>query len=232
MNVTEFEKKLGYCFKNKNLLTQALTHPSNRVSKKNKLLDYERFEFLGDSVLGLVITMFLIEAYPLENEGFLARRRSALICGKALAEVAKNIDLGNQIFMSHGEESVGGRSNENNLENTMEALLGAIFLDGGLEEVKRVISLFWKAKIKDMVIIPFNPKTKLQEVSQARKLGIPNYDLISMEGEAHNPLFEMKVSIKDDLSATGKGSSKKIAENIAAENLLKIIGIDKNESRS
>ncbi len=232
MNFTEFENKLGYHFKNRDLLIQALTHPSNHVCNKKDLPDYERLEFLGDAVLCLIVTIFLIDTYPSEQEGDLAKRRSALVCGRTLAEIARTIDLGEQIMMSYGEEHVGGRQNDHNLEDAMEALLGAIFVDGGLEQAKKIIASFWLPKIKEMKIIPYNPKTKLQEISQAKKHGIPVYELMSVEGEAHNPLFEIQVSIHQDLRASGKGSSKKIAENIAAEELLKIIERENNESRS
>lgn len=209
------EKVLGYKFKNKKLLEEALSHPSldNGVS-------YERMEFLGDSVLDIVISELLYEKHPDEKEGELAKRRAALICGATLSNVALSIGIGKYIKMSAGEESGGGRENSANLENVFEAIIAAIYLDGGIEPARKFINGLFEKLAGDMKEAPKDPKTSLQEWAQARGFPIPSYKMLKQEGPAHEPLFTIEVSVEGYDSVKAEGTSKKQAEILAAAKML------------
>ena len=217
IDLTLFENKIKYSFLKQELLQTALTHPS-----QNTNYNYERLEFLGDSVLNLVITEQLILLWPNESEGCLAKRRSFLVSGGALSKIAERNHIQDFIFMSNGEESMGGRKNPNNLENALEALIGAIYLDGGLTAAKKFITYNWKNIIDNMEDVPTNSKSSLQEWSQSHGLGIPVYKVINQQGPAHQPIFEIEVSI-GKYSACANGNSKKEAEILAAKSLLQQI---------
>ena len=182
------EKVLAINFKNKELIEQALTHPS--LSRKGS--DYERMEFLGDHVLGLVIAEELYHRFGNENEGQMTKRLAGLICGETLVKVAKNLNLGEHIKMAQSEESAGGRANKANLENAMEAVLGAIFLDQGIEVAKKFILGVWRDLIDNMVEPPKDAKSALQEWAQGRALPLPEYEVIATEGAMHAPLFKVR----------------------------------------
>lgn len=222
----DIESIINYNFKNKNLIIRAMTHPS-MINSKGNIPNYETFEFLGDSVLSLVITDYLINTYPDEDEGDLAKRRAYLVSGATLAELAIKLNIGKYMVMADSEESSGGRKNLGNLENNLEAIIGALYLDGGLETAKEFIIRHFAPIAKSMIEIPSNPKTILQEWSQDLGKGIPEYILISSSGPSHAPNFKMKVNINDEYSAIGSGNSKKSAATNAAEILLK--KINKNE---
>lgn len=216
-------KKLGYQFNNQELLQEALTHPSLAGAKSTqKVRHYERFEFLGDSVLGLVISEYLVAAYPLEKEGALAVRKAALVSRELLARIASDIDLGDEILMTDSEEQNGGRKNFSNLGNSLEAIIGAIFLDGGLDEAKKFILYHWNRHFDEMVTPPKDPKTTLQEIAQSKKLTRPEYKVIKQEGRGHELVFTVEVAF-DSKAATGEGKNIKLAEKSAAIELLKLI---------
>lgn len=210
------EEKLGYKFKNRDYLEKALTHSST-----GKNINYERLEFLGDRVLGLIMAHRLFEIFPKENEGGLAKRHAALVQGKTLAVIAADNDLGDFIFLSDSEREAGGADNENILSDVLEALLGAIYLDGGLEAAQAVIKTLWGDNIKTLTKAPQDPKTELQEWAQARSLGLPNYKILDKSGPDHAPVFDIEVSVTgfDPVSATG--NSRRLAEKEAATQLLK-----------
>lgn len=224
-NFEALQQTLGYTFENIQLLEKALTHPSlSRLrGTGKKLFNYERLEFLGDGVLGLIIAELLFSLFKDENEGALAKRHAALVRGETVTAIAIELSIGEHILMAEGEEQTGGRQNASNLENTLEALIGAMYLDGGLEIVKAFVLQHWTPKAQAMKKPPKDPKTALQEWAQARKLPIPEYKAIKTEGPAHLPLFTIEVSVKgqEKLQATGK--SKKLAEKKAATAMLEIL---------
>lgn len=213
------EKLLSVDFKNKNLITQALTHPS--LSRKGS--DYERLEFLGDHVLGLVISEALFIRYAKENEGQMTKRLAGLICGDTLVKVAKKLDLGKYIHMAQSEESAGGRLNKANLENAMEAVIGAIYIDQGLEVAKNFILTNWNALIDNMIEPPKDAKSTLQEWAQARGYPLPEYEVVSIEGAMHAPIFEVRVKVQGQVPKQGNGTSKRSAEQEAAARMLEAI---------
>lgn len=210
------EKILSISFKNKDLINQALTHPS--LSRKGS--DYERMEFLGDHVLGLIIAEELYHRFGTENEGQMTKRLAGLICGDTLVKVANKLGLGEHIRMAQSEESAGGRLNKANLENAMEAVIGAIFLDQGLDVAKKFILETWGDFINDMVDPPKDAKSTLQEWAQGRGLPLPEYEVIAQEGAMHAPIFEVRVKVQGQPPQQGNGTSKRAAEQEAAARLL------------
>jgi ribonuclease-3 len=213
------ESKLCYEFNNKKLLEEALTHPS--ISQQDsKSFNYERLEFLGDGVLGLVIAELLINKYPDEKEGNLAKRQAGLVRGEAVASVATNLEIGSFLKMTHGEELMGGRNNASNIENTLEALIGAIYIDGGLDAAKKFIATHWAQLLEDMKEPPKDAKTALQEWAQGRGLPIPKYTTIGSRGPSHDPEFEVEVLVVGYDAARAVGNSKKKAEREAAQKML------------
>lgn len=210
-------KKLGYEFKNPELLKEALTHPSFNLGSVKSSKNYERFEFLGDSVLMLVITELLVEEFQSETEGDLAKRRSLLVSREMLFKIAKDLDLSQYILMSNDEEKFGGRNNPNILEDVLEAIIGALYLDSSLEICSKFITKHWLPLILSYASPPVEVKSALQEWSQEHGKGIPKYTLADKEGEDHKPTFTIKVSLPGMPSFLGKGESKKVAEKNAAQ---------------
>jgi len=223
------EKLIGFSFINKELLIEALTHKSylneNRsISSKNN----ERLEFLGDAVLELSVTRYLFVIYPEFMEGDLTSFRAALVKTESLAEEAFRLRLGDFIFMSKGEESTGGRTRQYILANTVEAIIGAIYLDQGYELADKFIleHICYKAEKIISERSDIDSKSKLQEIVQEKLRITPTYELISAIGPDHNKIFEMGVYTGDNLITTGKGKSKQEAEQDAAKKALLIIEPD------
>jgi len=210
------EQKLGYRFKNPAYMEQALTHSSMTGAVNN-----ERIEFLGDRVLNLVMAHTLFEQFPHENEGSLAKRHSALVQGTMLAAVGNTIGIGDFLILSEGERHSGGAENENIVSDAMEAMLGAIFLDGGLESARGVIIRLWDKYILSPAEIHQDPKTELQEWVQARSLPLPEYDIVSRTGPDHAPRFEIEVRVQGYDPVLADGSSRRQAEKEAARIMLK-----------
>lgn len=217
---TKLEEKIGYQFQNRALLLKAITHSSTGED-----LNYERLEFLGDRVLGLVMAQMLFESFKGENEGGLAKRHAALVQGKTLAKIAEANNLGEFVILSQSERDSGGAQNENILADVMEALLGAVFLDGGLDPAARLIRDFWGDSIHTMTEIPLDPKTELQEWVQARGLPLPVYDIVDKAGPDHAPTFYVEVIIEGFNPLKGQGSSRREAEKKAAKEAIKHIGM-------
>lgn len=226
------EETLEYSFINKRLLMEALSHPSlkqhiskNKTPEATEEKNYERLELLGDALLGFIITEFLFKHFAHHNEGALAKIKSYLVCKEMLCTVAAKIKLADYIIMTQGEEASGGRQNTNNIENTMEALIAAIYLDSDIEIVRNVIKRLWAefllwANLKDL---PENdPKTALQEWSQSKQNVKPMYKVIDKKGTAHFPDFTVEVEVLG-LKAIGSGHSVKTAEKDAAKHLLEKI---------
>lgn len=209
---------LGYQFKNAQLLRTALTHRSLGEGHN------QRLEFLGDSVLGLLIAELLYELYPTEPEGDLSRRLVSLVNGEQLALIARELGLGAQLAMSQSEEDQGGRDNRSNLEDACEALLGAIYLDGGLEAARGLITQFWKPLAQGMKSPPKDPKTALQEWAQARSLPLPEYAVLSADGPSHAPQFVIEVRVDGCAPQRAEAGNKKQAERLAALAMLAAIG--------
>ncbi|OFW80619.1 MAG: ribonuclease III [Alphaproteobacteria bacterium RIFCSPLOWO2_01_FULL_40_26] len=220
-----FCKKISYEFNNEKLLEEALTHPS--LSKENKSRpNYQRLEFLGDKVLGLVIGEFLMKKYPHEMEGPLSRRQAALVSGEALAEIALIIGLEEVLQISNGERKLGGKTNKRNLENALEALIGAIYLDSNFDEAKNFILKFWRSFLEKNIEPPKDPVSQLQELAQFKTKKLPEYHTIQDGGFDHSPTFTSTVKISAlglEFSAHGKSKkeAQKEAAKIALNHLLK-----------
>ena len=214
---------LKYVFHDKKLLELALTHPSNSKQSNN-----QRLEFLGDAVLGLVVAKILYDLYPHEPEGELARRHAALVRGETLTIVARDIDLGSELKIAASEAKLGGRDNASNLEDALEALIGALYLDGGITAVETFIIPRWQELARQSIVPPKDAKTALQEWAQARGLPVPTYTLLQSSGPAHAPVFQMEASLPGYAPAQASATSKRAAEQLAAEALL---GKIQNESK-
>jgi ribonuclease-3 len=212
--IDAIEARFGYRFRNHALLRQALTHCSSATKEHN-----QRMEFLGDALLGHVISSALYTQFPHANEGELSQRKVALVNGGLLAQMAHAHDLGGLLLMSDGEEAHDGRTNHGNLEDALEALLGAIYLDGGYDAAEALILRVWGPHIHTLKEAPKDPKTALQEWGQARGLGLPEYALIAEDGPAHAPEFLVEARMHNE-SARATAGSKKQAERLAAEALL------------
>jgi len=227
MNVAKpenLEKSLDYSFKDKERLKLALVHSStHRRQKDGSSIDNERLEFLGDRVLGLVIADILLKRFPKDNEGDLARRHTALVRKEALARVATTISLGDYIDMLPAEAASGGRENPAILANACEAVIAALFLDGGLKTAHGFINHHWATLMEEDPTPPQDNKTALQEWAQGRGLPLPIYKTVTQEGPAHAPVFEIEVMVKNHTPQRATGNSKRKAEQAAAGALLDIL---------
>lgn len=214
--------RLGHRFNDPVLLQQALTHSSafGAVPARRRGISYERLEFLGDRVLGLVVADMLYRAFPEESEGALARRLAELARMETIARVARTIGLGAHLVVSRSEEEGGGRENPSLLADACEAVMGALFLDGGLDAARRFIERHWRALLSEDVRPPKDAKTALQEWAQGRGLPLPAYRIRSAEGPPHEPVFEVEVSIEGRAPMAGTGRSRRAAEQEAAAALL------------
>ena len=211
------EQILGHRFTDKGLLTAAVTHSSLR---KQTRTCYERLEFLGDRVLGLVVADLLFRRFPKESEGDLAKRQAALIKRDTLARVARDLDLGQHLKISKGEEKSGSRDNPNLLCDTLEALIAALYLDSGLAAARRFILPLWEPLVDAAQAPPKDAKTALQERTQQLRLGLPSYHIETQEGPDHGPVFVIGVRVGNQPPALGRGKSKREAEQAAAAKLL------------
>lgn len=211
---------LDYRFRDPTLLDQALTHPSAAGARGAALSSYERLEFLGDRVLGLVVADLLLDAFPKEPEGALARRHAFLVSREALAEVARGLGLGAYLRMSKGEADSGGRDNPAMLADVCEAVIGAIYRDAGLATAHAFVTRHWTPLLHQNRKPPQDAKTALQEWAQARGLPLPNYSERARSGPAHEPCFTVAVQVSGYGEMTGEGRSKRFAEQTAARRML------------
>ncbi len=222
-DISELEKLIGYEFKDKKLLKQALTHSSYANEQKiNRSGDYERLEFLGDAVLEVVSSEFLFHKYPDLPEGKLTKLRASMVCEPSLAICARDLDLGSYILLGKGEESTGGRNRESITSDVMEAIIGAIFLDGGMEKAKAHIERFVLSDLEDKALF-YDSKSTLQEVLQGELRKDFEYILNAERGPEHDKEFDVSVIVDGKVLGNGKGRTKKAAEQQAAyQALLKL----------
>ena len=213
------EEALGHRFSRPRLLRQALTHSSTARGPAERARTNERLEFLGDRVLALVVAEFLYERFPDEDEGALALRHVALVRRETLARVAADIGLAPYVILSAGEDESGGRENPGLLADTCEAVIAALFLDGGWEAAAAFVRARWEP-LAVSGTPPKDAKTELQEWSQARGRGLPTYRVVDRHGPAHEPSFLVEAVVDGRPPVTATGPSKRAAEQSAAESLL------------
>lgn len=222
------EKNIHYTFKNQGLLKEALTHSSfSNERKENVVHNNERLEFLGDAVLSIVISDYLFKNHVSLPEGELTKIRSKIVCESTLGECSKRIELGQFMFFGKGEEMTGGRKRTSILADAFEALIAAIYLDGGLDAARSFIMVYMKDYIQNAINgkVFLDYKTHLQEIVQIRKDNRIKYEIIGEEGPDHSKLFYTQVKLNDIVIGYGKGRSKKEAEQEAAK-----MAIEKVES--
>jgi ribonuclease-3 len=216
----QLQELLQHNFANPALLERALTHPSVSADREHRGGDYERLEFLGDRVLGLVVAEELFARFPDEAEGLLARRLAKLVAKETLASVAEDLGLGNFMRLAMGEDERQGRANPGLLSDVCEAVIAALYLDGGLPAAKRFIGDAWTRRIEEDRDPPSDPKTELQEWAQARGLPLPRYTETDRKGPPHEPIFTIRVDVLGEPAQSGQGRSKRTAEQDAAAQLL------------
>ena len=213
---------LGHRFARPQLLERALTHSSTGVAAET----YERLEFLGDRVLGLVVARILYDEFADEDEGALSSRFTKLVRRDALARVAETVGLGPRLILSVGEEKAGGRAKEALLADACEAVIAALYVDGGLDVAERFIRRHWRRLIDEDAAPPQDAKTALQEWTQGRGLGLPEYRETARAGPDHAPVFTVQVAVAGRDPASAEGPSKRAAEQAAAQILVERIGAD------
>ena len=222
----EFEKKIGYTFKNKNLLETALTHSSYANESRDKnCRNNERLEFLGDAVLGLIAAEYLFFHNTQVPEGELTRLRAIFVCEKSLHEFALEIDLGKYLRLGHGEENTNGRERPSILADAFEAVVAAMYLDGGLEVARRYVTKFadkfFSSHIEKDIV---DYKTALQEIIQKNHSERLEYVLAAENGPDHDKKFVVEVHLNSNVIGEGRGGSKKEAEQMAAKEALSLMG--------
>ena len=223
---TALEAGVGYKFADKTLLERALTHISAiSGGPQSRGNSYQRLEFLGDHVLGLVISDMLFRAYPKANEGELSRRLADLVRMETCADIARAMDLGPAMKLGNSESHAGGRRRATILADVCEALIGAVFIDGGYAPAAALIERFWQERMLKPARPLRDPKTILQEWAQARGLPTPAYRELARTGPQHDPEFRVAVMLPDRQPAEGLGSSKRAAEQAAAAALLAREGV-------
>ncbi len=202
----ELEKIIGYKFKEEKLLKEALTHPSTSHNKGQKRFNYEILELLGDSVLSCVIINYLIKKYKNETEGQLSKRKAFLVSKQTISDISRKLNIGDFMILSKGEEQCGGRSNINNLENVLEAIIGAVFLDSNFVTTQKFVLDIWSRFDEWTVNIPIDPKTELQEWTQKHFKVLPNYKLLKSKADSftvglavpgYDPIIGIGASIKE-----------------------------------
>ncbi|MBE5831369.1 MAG: ribonuclease III [Butyrivibrio sp.] len=221
--IQEFENRIGYTFKNKDLLIQAFTHSSQVNEQKiNKRPDYERLEFLGDAVLEMISSAYLFKTYPDKKEGEMSKIRASLVCEPALAYCSEQVELKKYIQLGKGEEATGGRNKESIISDVMEAVIGALYLDGGIDESKRFIDSYVLTNADSMQMFS-DSKSILQELAQGENLGEIRYEICGESGPEHDKIFEVRVFVGDKNLGEGTGKTKKAAEQKAAYQALLVL---------
>lgn len=217
------EERIGYTFKNRGLLQQALTHSSYANERRiNRVDDYERLEFLGDAVLELVSSEFLFEKYSQLSEGDLTKQRASMVCEPALAFCARDLRLEEYILLGKGEESSGGRKKDSIISDVMEAVIGAVYLDGGMEAARSYIDRFVLSDLEHKKLF-YDSKSNLQEVVQGKLKRDLEYELLDVQGPEHNQIFRVQVRMGEKILGIGEGHTKKAAEQQAAYKALLLL---------
>ena len=231
--ICELEKRIGYTFCDRDLIKRALTHSSFANEMKSKgvdCADNERMEYLGDSVLSLVTSEYLFFSHPEMPEGELSRVRAAAVCEKTLSEFAHRIDLGSYIMLGHGESQNKGRERASILSDAFEALLCAIHIDGGLENVKKFLLPMVSGKIKEIIDTgsAIDYKTALQQIIQQERGEILRYEVTDERGPAHMRVFDVAAYLNSNVIGRGSAASKREAEQLAAKEALELFGQSEN----
>ena len=215
--IKDLETAIGYRFKNIQLLQNALTHSSYANERwHNSLLSNERLEFLGDSVLGMLVAEYLFRTFPNRPEGELTRMRADMVCEQTLAAAANRIGIGEHLLLGHGEEQGGGRKRSSILADAMESVIAACFLDGGIEAALKVVQQFILVEVPLKKMHNIDYKTQLQELVQQKKNQVLSYALVGQSGPDHDKVFEVEVALNGTVVGRGTGSSKKRAEQDSA----------------
>jgi ribonuclease-3 len=217
--ITDFQSRIGWTFKDPALLERALTHASHGDGRARSESN-ERLEFLGDRVLGLLTAHTLHQRFESLDEGGLAHRLNSLVNKQACARAARRCDLGEALRLSPAEERLGGREKDSILADACEAVIGALFLDGGLEAARKFYDQFWAEELAGLTKRPKDAKSRLQEWAAGKHLAVPVYETVARKGPDHRPVFEVQVTIEGLGSGRGEGSSKQAAQRAAAEALL------------
>jgi ribonuclease-3 len=223
--LSALEERIGYRFADPKLLEHALTHVTGVSGARKRTDSYQRLEFLGDHVLGLVISDLLFRSFPKAEEGELSRRLADLVCKDACEEAAIVMDLGPHIHLGKGEAQAGGRKKGAILADVCEAVIGAAFLDGGYEVATQLVDRYWRERMLEPHRPLRDPKTMLQEWAQGRGLPPPAYRETERRGPDHKPLFKISVVLPGIEAAEGKGKSKRDAEQAAAAAMLAREGV-------
>lgn len=224
-NLSQLEEKIKYVFDDQSLLKQSLTHSSYANENRSTLSFNERLEFLGDAVLSLITAEYLYKKFPQMPEGELSKLRSSLVCTASLCDYANSISLGDFLYLGKGEENSGGRQRPSNLENAFEAVIAAIYLDGGLEKAKDFVLRFLNSSMETHHISFKDYKTLLQEVIQQNHEETLNYVITGESGPDHDKRFEAEVHLNSNVIGRGTGKSKKQAEQEAAKEALQLMGL-------
>jgi len=224
LQLDELQNKLDYSFNNIEILKEALTHSSYANEKVGEgTISNERLEFLGDSLLGMLVAQLIFETKPMMSEGQMTKLRAELVCEKSLASLAIEIGLGDYIYLGRGESGGGGRSRPSILSDTFEAIIAAMYLDGGYEPIKQLILSVFSSQVNEHdenVPSAFDYKTRLQEVVHSKHGQQLTYEQIDESGPAHNKSFTFNVNLNGNIIGTGTGKSKKAAEQEAAKAAL------------
>ena len=219
--IKDLEAAIGYQFHNISLLQNALTHSSYANERwHNSLLSNERLEFLGDSILGMLVAEYLYRNFPDRPEGELTRMRADMVCETTLAAVANTIHLGDHLLLGHGEEQGGGRTRDSILADAVESVIAASFLDGGMEAAERFIRRFILVQVPVTKLHNADYKTQLQELVQQKRNQVLTYLLAGESGPDHDKQFDVQVALNGTVVGNGRGSSKKRAEQDAARNAI------------
>ncbi len=217
--IKDLESVINYSFKDKNLLLKAVTHKSFHNTNNN-----EKLEFLGDRVLGLIISKTLLEKYPKEQEGIIDKKFANLVNKKTCVDIAKKLNLKKFLYLGPSHKNLE-RSVGKIVSDCLEAIVGAIYLDGGIKMSEKFILSFWESYIDQSVVTLIDPKTKLQEYTLKKFKKLPKYSFSKKTGPQHNPLFKTEVEIPNSKKTSGTGTSKKNAQQNAAAKLIKILNI-------
>ena len=228
--IKDLETAIGYRFRNITLLQNALTHSSYANERwHNSLLSNERLEFLGDSVLGMLVAEYLFRNFPNRPEGELTRMRADMVCEQTLAATANRIGLGEHLLLGNGEERFGGRNRDSILADAVESVIAACFLDGGLDAALQFVQKFILVEVPVKKLHNADYKTALQELVQQKKNQVLSYVLVGQSGPDHDKQFDVEVSLNGTVVGKGSGSSKKRAEQMAAKSAIEKLFPDKAE---